>query len=109
MGQADNLRVERKPRSIEKKETYLYQIRGAPGKEIGVITGDIQNIKEVDVWVNSENTNMQMSRPFERSISGTIATLRKKDRAKRITKMDRRRALGLSMCSSRRRCLGELT
>jgi O-acetyl-ADP-ribose deacetylase (regulator of RNase III) len=82
----DNLRVERKPRSIEKKETYLYQIRGTQGKEIGVITGDIQNIKEVDVWVNSENTNMQMARPFERSISSTIRYLgAKKDRAKRIT------------------------
>ena len=85
-GALDNLRVERKPRSIEKKEIYLYQIRGVPGKEIGVITGDIQSIKEVDVWVNSENTNMQMSRPFERSISGTIRYLgAKKDRAKRIT------------------------
>ena len=84
-GALDNLRVERKPKNIEKKEIYLYQIRGVPGKQIGVITGDIQNIKEADVWVNSENTNMQMSRHFERSISATIRYMgAKKDRAGRV-------------------------
>ena len=84
-GALDNLRVERKPKRIEKKEIYLYQIRGALGREIGVITGDIQNIKEVDVWVNSENTNMQMSRHFEHSISATIRYMgAKKDRAGRV-------------------------
>lgn len=81
----DNLRVERKPKPIEKKEVYLYSLSHAPGKEIGIITGDIQNIKNVDVWVNSENTNMQMARPYERSISGTIRYLgATKDRAKRV-------------------------
>jgi len=40
-----------------------------------MITGDIQNIKEIDVWVNSENTNMQMARHFERSISAIIRYL----------------------------------
>jgi O-acetyl-ADP-ribose deacetylase (regulator of RNase III) len=84
-GALDNLRVERKPKNIEKKEIYLYQIKGVSGKEIGVITGDIQNIKEVGVWVNSENTNMQMSRHFERSISATIRYMgAKKDRAGRV-------------------------
>jgi O-acetyl-ADP-ribose deacetylase (regulator of RNase III) len=81
----DNLRVERKPHNIEKKEIYLYKIKSVPGKEIGVITGDIQNIKEVDVWVNSENTNMQMARHYERSISATIRYMgAKKDRAGRV-------------------------
>lgn len=84
-GALDNLRVERKPKNIKEKETYLYQIRGVPGKEIGVITGDIYGIKEVDIWVNSENTNMQMARPFERSISGTIRFYgAKRNAAKRI-------------------------
>jgi hypothetical protein len=68
----DNLSVERIPRRIEKKDIYLYQIKGRPGKEVGVITGDIQDIKEVDVWVNSENTSMQMARVYERSISAII-------------------------------------
>jgi O-acetyl-ADP-ribose deacetylase (regulator of RNase III) len=84
-GALDNLRVERKPKNIEKKAIYLYRIRGVPGKEIGVITGDIYGIKEVDVWVNSENTNMEMARPFDRSVSGTIRYMgAKKDRAGRV-------------------------
>jgi O-acetyl-ADP-ribose deacetylase (regulator of RNase III) len=81
----DNLKVERKPRKIIKKDIHLYPITKVFGKEIGIITGDIQNIKEIDVWVNSENTNMQMARHFERSISATIRYLgAKRDRAGRV-------------------------
>ncbi len=81
----DNLKVERKPRPIDKKEVYLYPLVNAPGKEIGIITGDIQNIKNVDVWVNSENTNMKMARHYERSVSGAIRYLgAKKDVARRV-------------------------
>jgi O-acetyl-ADP-ribose deacetylase (regulator of RNase III) len=81
----DNLKVERKPRPIDKKEVYLYPLVNAPGKEIGIITGDIQNIKNVDVWVNSENTNMKMARHYERSVSGAIRYLgARKDIARRV-------------------------
>lgn len=81
----DNLKVERKPKRIGKKDIYLYPLANVAGKEIGLITGDIQNIKEIDVWVNSENTNMQMARHFERSISATIRYLgAKRDRAGRV-------------------------
>jgi len=82
----DNLKVEMSPKKIGKKETYLYQIVKVPGKQIGMITGDIQNIKEIDVWVNSENTNMQMARHFERPISATIRYPgAMKDRAGRVS------------------------
>lgn len=82
----DNLKVERKPKRLEKKEQKLYQITKSPGKEIGIITGDIQNITEVDVWVNPENTDMQMARHFERSISATIRYMgAKKDIAGRVS------------------------
>lgn len=81
----DEVKVERKSKPIDKKETILYPLANASGKQIGIITGDIQNIKNVDVWVNSENTNMQMARPYERSISGVIRYLGAvKDRAKRV-------------------------
>ena len=80
------VKVERKPKALKKKEFYTYGVVKAPGKQIGIITGDIQNIDEVDIWVNSENTNMQMSRHYERSISGTIRYLgAKKDGAKRVS------------------------
>jgi O-acetyl-ADP-ribose deacetylase (regulator of RNase III) len=70
-----DLKVERKPKTIEKREEKLYRMVNIPGdqvKQIGYITGNIKNIKNVDVWVNSENTNMQMARHFDRSISATI-------------------------------------
>lgn len=44
-------------------------------KAICLVTGDIQNVKGIDVWVNSENTNMQMARPLDDSISGIIRYL----------------------------------
>lgn len=82
----DNLKVAVKPKRLNKKETYMYQLVNVPEKQIGIITGDIQNINEIDVWVNSENTNMQMARHFERSISSVIRYLgAKRDITGRIT------------------------
>lgn len=68
----DEVKVERKSRTIRTQEEKLFELIHVSGKQIGYITGNIKNVKGVDVWVNSENTNMQMARPFERSISSTI-------------------------------------
>ena len=68
----DDLKVERKAKPIATREEKLYPVLGVPDKQIGYITGNINNINHVDVWVNSENTNMQMARPYEFSISATI-------------------------------------
>jgi len=68
----DDLKVERKAKPIGTREEKLYPVLGVPDKQIGYITGNINNINNVDVWVNSENTNMQMARPYEFSISATI-------------------------------------
>jgi O-acetyl-ADP-ribose deacetylase (regulator of RNase III) len=82
----DNLKVERKSTPIKKTDFYSYEIKGIPEKLVGIVTGDIQNIKNIDIWVNSENTNMQMARHYDRSISGTIRYMgAKKDAAKRVT------------------------
>jgi O-acetyl-ADP-ribose deacetylase (regulator of RNase III) len=78
----DEVKVERKPKAIEAVEEKLFQLTNVPGREIGYITGNIKKIKNVDIWVNSENTNMEMARPFERSISATVRYEgAKKDRA----------------------------
>jgi len=66
-----SLKVDNK-QFIKQKEIFLFSLEKYPDKQIGIITGDLQNIKDVDVWVNSENTNMQMARPYENSISGVI-------------------------------------
>ncbi|MEM9387486.1 MAG: macro domain-containing protein [Pseudomonadota bacterium] len=45
----------------------------APGKRtIGVVTGDISHVTDIDVWVSSENTEMMMARYHERAISAVI-------------------------------------
>jgi hypothetical protein len=67
-----DLRIERRSKVFDSKEEKLYKLAIAPDKQIGYITGNIKYVNNVDVWVNSENTNMQMARHFERSISSTI-------------------------------------
>jgi O-acetyl-ADP-ribose deacetylase (regulator of RNase III) len=49
----------------------------APGSEQRIIlrTGDIQHVRGVDVLVSSENTDLQLSRYFDPSMSGTLRYL----------------------------------
>jgi O-acetyl-ADP-ribose deacetylase (regulator of RNase III) len=49
-----------------------YPLRAKRKKKIGLVTGSLLGVKVAEIWVNSENTNMQMSRFYERSISGAI-------------------------------------
>jgi len=44
----------------------------ASTRSVGFITGDIVHIKSADVWVNPENTKMQMARYYDGSISSVI-------------------------------------
>jgi O-acetyl-ADP-ribose deacetylase (regulator of RNase III) len=67
-----NLRVDTMGKELTKTETFTYQLREMPDKQICLITGDIRHVKGIDVWVNSENTNMQMARHDDRSISSVI-------------------------------------
>ena len=66
---------ERVPSVLRETRTYNYELKGEQSKRIGLITGDIRKVKVADIWVNSENTNMQMSRFYERSISAIIRYL----------------------------------
>jgi len=61
----------RRAKPLQTTEKYQYKIKGQ-NTQIGLITGDIRNIRGVDIWVNSENTNMEMARFYENSISGII-------------------------------------
>ena len=74
-GVLPNLRVENPAQAIKKKQIYSFPLANVQDKEIGIITGDLQKVEEVDVWVNSENINMQMARPYDRSISAMIRFL----------------------------------
>jgi O-acetyl-ADP-ribose deacetylase (regulator of RNase III) len=53
-------------------EELPYQLSAQPSKRICLITGDIRLRTNIDVWVNSENTNLQMARYYEKSLSAII-------------------------------------
>ena len=56
-------------------DTVRYGIVGRPGLVVGYKTGDIEDVKDVSIWVNSENTDMIMDRFIGRSISAKVRTL----------------------------------
>ncbi len=64
------LSVTRRQVPLTKRETVDYAAKD--GKAIGFITGDIINVDFVDVWVNPENTKMQMARAHDDSVSAII-------------------------------------
>jgi O-acetyl-ADP-ribose deacetylase (regulator of RNase III) len=69
----DSLPIRIAEEIVPLKDTKRYKASlGASGKQIGIVTGDLMGIEDVDVWVSSENTNMQMARFYERSVSGAI-------------------------------------
>lgn len=48
------------------------RLKTQPNKLISIITGDLRERHGIDVWVNSENTNMQMARFYDRSFSAIV-------------------------------------
>ena len=58
-------------------ETRVFRYVDVDGFEhlIGFKSGDVQGIHDVDVWVNSENTDMEMDRFTGRSVSANIRQL----------------------------------
>ncbi|MBT8367530.1 MAG: hypothetical protein KJP23_22790, partial [Deltaproteobacteria bacterium] len=62
-------------RIIETTDFYEYTVDARPEIRLGFVTGDLRNLRDVDVWVNSENRNMQMARYHDASISGAIRWL----------------------------------
>jgi O-acetyl-ADP-ribose deacetylase (regulator of RNase III) len=57
---------------ISTSQRFMYRLNRNHQCQVGLITGDIRDVHDVDVWVSSENTNMQMARFYESSISGII-------------------------------------
>ena len=41
-------------------KAQLFTVRRAPKKRIGILTGDLRHITGIDIWVNSENTNVRI-------------------------------------------------
>lgn len=66
------LNVTQQARPIPFRRTYVWEWPGSPGKQLCIVTGDITNVDMVDLWVNPENTSMQMGRYHDNSISSLI-------------------------------------
>ena len=68
----DRIRTDReRPRAL-RSETFKFAMKSNPQFVIGIKTGEILKVEGVDVWVNSENTDMMMDRVIDKSISANI-------------------------------------
>lgn len=70
-----DLNIEPEGKPIDSTEFFEWHLAESDDLVVGLVTGDIQNVIGIDVWVNPENTSMQMARPFENSISGIVRYL----------------------------------
>jgi len=62
------------PKVLAPDDPFEYQLSG--GRKICIALGSIGDaVRIADIWVNSENTSMEMARVFESSISGVIRYL----------------------------------
>lgn len=61
-----------KSHPISELKSYTHKIEGNQDRQIEIRTGDIRKWRGVDVWVNSENSNMQMARLYDRNLSALI-------------------------------------
>ena len=77
------LKAGRDAKPILESSVEEFELPGAPGKRIGIVCGNLRDVnlgaalrdRPIEVWVNSENINMQMARPHDLSVSGLIRYL----------------------------------
>jgi O-acetyl-ADP-ribose deacetylase (regulator of RNase III) len=60
------------PMPLPPEPPRIFQLPRVPATRIGILTGGLHEVRDIDIWVNSENTNMQMARFYERSGSAVI-------------------------------------
>ncbi|MET7494121.1 macro domain-containing protein [Streptomyces sp900116325] len=58
--------------TVAKGEKRKLRVVGRRGRFVGMVSGNLVTVFGVDVWVNSENTRMEMSRTNEPTISAVI-------------------------------------
>ena len=56
-------------------EDYRIESLGEASPCLSIAVGDIREVRGVEVWVNPENTAMEMARVYDGSISGTVRHL----------------------------------
>ncbi|MHA5053036.1 macro domain-containing protein [Streptomyces sp. SD15] len=60
------------PVPLTRTSRYEFPLPGDRRHHLGMITGNLANVLGTDVWVNPENTRMEMSRITEHTVSATI-------------------------------------
>ncbi|WUH99686.1 hypothetical protein OHR68_40415 [Spirillospora sp. NBC_00431] len=60
------------PEYQPEQHIYRFPVKGEGERNACIITGNLKRVMNVDVWINPENTSMQMSDRFNKSISGMI-------------------------------------
>ena len=66
------LNVSRRAIPLVERKTYFWHPSRTPNRAFCIVTGNIQNIDMVDLWVNPENTKMQLGRYHDNSVSSYI-------------------------------------
>ena len=66
------LNVTRPARVIPTQRTLVWRCAQIANREFCIVHGDLMNTYGIDVWVNPENTKMQMGRFHDNSISSCI-------------------------------------
>lgn len=74
------LRVQRAQQAISRVTLTHYRLKqypetGAECRRVGFVTGDRRDINVGEIWVSSENTNMQMDSYYGKSTSATLRYL----------------------------------
>jgi O-acetyl-ADP-ribose deacetylase (regulator of RNase III) len=62
-------------RLIGEQRELRFRVAGRRGAELEILTGELTDVKGFDVWVSSENTNMQPARYYDRSVSSLVRYL----------------------------------
>ena len=52
-----------------------YRMTRKPVRELVILTGELIDVRGIDVWVSSENTYMQMARYYDKSVSSMVRYL----------------------------------
>jgi hypothetical protein len=77
------LKAGREPKPIIESRVEEFSVPGCEGKRLGIACGNLRDVnlgkdlagRPIEIWVNSENINMQMARPQDASVSGLIRYL----------------------------------
>jgi 8-oxo-dGTP pyrophosphatase MutT (NUDIX family) len=67
----ETAKAKQRPQPLRQTERLIYKLDKSR-ERIGLVTGDLAKVRFADIWVNTENTRMQMSRIDEPTISATV-------------------------------------